>query len=86
MNTATDGLVKVVVHRFRMADVEDPDLWASESLYKWEHTESGKWVLENAEEVPTWHRIHSADYMSHEYVITALLNPKNYTYWVLKYE
>ena len=32
---------KLVVHRFRLGDVEDPDLYAAEPLYKWQESDSG---------------------------------------------
>ena len=30
-----------------MGDVEDPELYAAEPLYKWQQTEQGQWVMEN---------------------------------------
>ena len=38
----------VVVHRFRMGDVEDPDLYAAQPLWEWQSSEMGKWVMERA--------------------------------------
>jgi len=30
-----------------MGDVEDPELYAAEPLYKWQQTEQGQWVMEH---------------------------------------
>jgi len=78
--------ITVVVHSFKMGDVEDPDLYASEPLYKWEHSEAGKWVMENAIETPVWQR--GADNYSYgyDYKVIAKFTPEQYTYYKLKYE
>jgi hypothetical protein len=75
----------VVVHTFRMGDVEDPDLYAGEPLWQWQQSEIGKWVMQRSMDTPVWHRI--GDPMNYGYVyrITAKLKGPDYTYWVLKY-
>lgn len=78
--------MKYVVHKFLMSDVEDPDVWAAESLYSWEHSEAGQWIMKNASEVPVWQRHFSNNSYGYEYQIVASLTPENYTYWKLKYE
>jgi hypothetical protein len=75
----------VVVHKFRMGDVEDPDLYAAEPLYQWQESEMGKWVMEHALEVPMWNRTVDTASFGHLYYITARLAPKDYTYWSLKW-
>ena len=79
------GPLTVVVHNFRMGDVEDPDLYAAEPLWQWQNTDMGKWVMANAVQTPSWHR--SADFPNYgySYSIKAELSPKNYTYWWLKW-
>jgi hypothetical protein len=75
----------VVVHRFRMGDVEDPDLYAAEPLMDWQHSEMGEWVMEHAVDTPEWHR--QADPMSYgyQYAIVAKLKDVDYTWWTLKW-
>jgi hypothetical protein len=75
----------VVVHRFRMGDVEDPDLHAAQSLWEWQKSEMGEWVMARAVDTPEWHRM--ADVMSYGYqfAVVAKLKEKDYTYWVLKW-
>lgn len=76
---------RVVVHKFRMGDVDDPDLYAAEPLMEWQNSEMGKWVMERAVDTPEWHR--HADYSTygHQYAITAKLKAKDYTFWELKW-
>jgi len=45
---------KVVVHTFRMGDVEDPDLYAAQPLSEWQDSDAGKFILEHAFETPIW--------------------------------
>jgi len=39
---------RIVVYRMRLGDVEDPELYAAEPLYRFEKSELGKWVMVNA--------------------------------------
>lgn len=75
----------VVVHKFLISDVEDPDLYAAEPLLKWQDSEMGKWVMSHAVETPVWHRINDAVSWNHQYCVTAKLLAKDYTYWTLKW-
>lgn len=75
----------VVVHRFNLGDVEDPDLYAAEPLWQWQQSEKGQWVLEHAVDQPEWKRWTDAESYSYKYVITAKLIDKDYTYWCLKW-
>jgi hypothetical protein len=77
---------EVIVHKIRMGDVEDPDLFVAEPIYQWQQTEAGKWVMEHSKEQPMWKR-HS-DPVSYGYVYTihAYLDGQDLTYWKLKYE
>ena len=77
---------EIVVYEFHMGDVEDPDLFAAEHLYEWEHSEMGKWVKSHAVEVPIWHRQVSPGYMGWRYIIVAKLTGKDYTHWAIKWQ
>jgi len=76
---------KVMVHKFRMGDVEDPDLWAGQSLYEWEHSEPGKFVMENAIDQPVWHRQLDMYGMGWMYAITAELESKKLSEFYLRW-
>ena len=75
-----------VVHYIKMGDVEDPDLFVAQPIYEWQQTEAGKWIMENSNPAPSWHR--QVDYTTygHLYLIRAYLTHKQLTFWKLKYE
>lgn len=78
-------LKEVVVHSFRMGDVEDPDLYAGQSLIEWERSEAGQWVMKNAVETPSWHRMADPMTFGYRYQIRAKLQGPALTEWLLKY-
>jgi len=75
----------VVVHEFKMSDVEDPDLWAAESLMEWEKSDAGQWVMKNAADTPTWYRDMDTSMMGWRYQIRAKLMGPALTEWLLRY-
>lgn len=77
--------MNVLVHRFKMGDVEDPDLWAAQYLVEFETSEKGKWVMENTID-PTWNRNSDHTMWGWEYTITTTMSEEQYTYFKLKYE
>jgi hypothetical protein len=76
---------KVIVHRFRMGDVEDPDLYAAQPLWEWQQSEMGKWVMEKSIETPMWHRQTNPNQYHTEYAVQAWLKGADYSFWVLKW-
>jgi hypothetical protein len=76
---------KVIVHRFRMGDVEDPDLYAAQPLWEWQQSEMGKWVMERSVETPMWHRQSCPHQYHTEYAVQAWLRGADYSFWVLKW-
>jgi hypothetical protein len=76
---------KVVVYTFRMSDVEDPDLWAGQSLYDWQISDQGKFVMENSVETPSWHREIDQYSMGWKYAIVAELEMKKLSEFYLKW-
>lgn len=77
---------EVTVYTFSMGDVEDPDLYAAEPLYKWQESEMGKWVMTHAVETPVWHRIVDAPTLMYRYAVRAKLSGKDLTYFYLKWK
>lgn len=77
-------MMKVEVHQFRMSDVEDPDLWAAQTLCEWEKSDKGKWIMDNTIE-PTWNRYPDACNYGWKYTITAKMTDQQYTFYKLKY-
>ncbi len=79
-------LPKLVVHEFLMSDVEDVALYAAEPLCKWENTEQGQWVMQNAVTTPTWNTIQDFSTYSVRIRIIAELSEQDATYFLLKYK
>ena len=76
----------IVVHRFRMGDVEDPDIYAAQPLWEWQESEQGRWIMEHAIDKPIWHRHHDVITYGYEYAITAKLKERDYTHWLVKWK
>ena len=85
-NADSESTTSIVVHTFRVSDVEDPDLYAGQPIIDWQQTEAGKWVMENAIQKPSWHRIISYDTYGYMYQIRAELTPKQLIYYKLRFE
>jgi len=80
-----DEIHQVVVHTFRIGDVEDPDLYAGEPLAQWEKSEPGKFVMEHAVETPEWRRHLDFASYSYMYKIIAQLEKKKLTEFYLRW-
>jgi hypothetical protein len=76
----------VLVHKFVMGDVEDPDLYAAQPLSEWQQSEAGQWVMEHAVEVPFWHRQIDPYSFGHTYCVIARLSEQDQMYWALKWK
>ena len=77
-NVVSDGDIdrveevrELVVHTFTMGDVEDPDLFAAHPLYEWEQSDFGQWVMKNACDIPSWHRMADPITFGYKYQIRA---------------
>ena len=75
----------VCVHKFKMGDVEDPEIYAAGPILEWQESESGKWIMEHAEEQPVYQQFIDHASMGYSYAIYAKLADKNYTFWCLKW-
>lgn len=75
----------MVVHRFRMGDVEDPVLFAAEPIYNWQHSEAGQFVMANAVEPPWWVRTMDHETYGFEFAIVARMRESDQTFYTLKY-
>jgi hypothetical protein len=38
-------------HTFTMGDVDDPDIYVAEPIWKWQQTEKGAWVMQHAQDL-----------------------------------
>jgi len=75
----------ILVHTFRLGDVEDPDIYAAEPIWAWQQSAAGCWVMEHAVEKPYWTR--RTDYQSYgyEFNIVARLSEADAVFFKLKY-
>jgi hypothetical protein len=78
--------VKVVVHAFRLGDVEDPVLYAAQPIREWEKSEAGQWVREHAIGHIEWFQGPSQqDYYGYQFRIVADLKEEDATFFSLKW-
>ena len=75
----------VLVHTFRLGDVEDPDIYAAEPIWAWQQSDAGCWIMEHAVEKPYW--VRRTDYQSYgyEFKIVARLSEADAVFFKLKY-
>ena len=78
--------IEIIAHTIKMGDVEDPDLYVADPIWKWQQTEEGQWIMEKSKPAPMWKRTFDQTSYGHLYKIHAYLKPKDYTYWSLKYK
>jgi hypothetical protein len=87
--TVEDGTVteihKVVVHKFNLADVEDPDIYAAGPMFDWERSEAGQFVMKHAVDKPEWHRHMDPMWMGYRYIIVAELESKKLSEFYLRW-
>ena len=76
---------EVIVHTFNMGGVDDPDLYAAHPLHDWEKSEAGQWVMKNAADTPTWHRMADPSSYGYKYQIRAKLMGPSLTEWLLRH-
>ena len=76
---------EIVVHKFLMGDVEDPDLYAGQPLWEWQNSEKGQWVIERAVETPIWSRALDPFQYQHQYIIQAKFDTKTLTEYYLRF-
>jgi hypothetical protein len=72
------------VHRFRIGDVEDPDVYAAQPLWEWQNSAPGKWVMENAVNTPEWRLNTGWDHLGYACVVTAEFEDEKITEWLLR--
>ena len=72
-----------VVHKFRMSDVEDPDLYVAQPIYEWQQTEQGKWIMERGRDSQYHMHMDPITY-GYQIIITSHIKPKHWTEYVLR--
>jgi len=85
-NIIIQEIHKVVVYKFSVGDVEDPDLYAAQPMWEWQQSDAGKFIMENAIETPEFHRHLDANTLGYKYAITAKLEKKKLSEFYLKWK
>jgi len=77
----------MIVHRFRMGDVEDAQLYAAGPIIMWQQSEAGAWVMEHALQTPSFKTgINGPDgYIGYSVIIEANFTPEDEIYFWLRW-
>ena len=76
---------RVVVYRFRISDVDDPEIYAAEPIYNWQQTDAGRFVMENAKEPPVFQQHIDHIHYGYSYTIVAELELKKLSEFYLRW-
>lgn len=85
INGLAERIYTVIVHRFKIGDVEDPVLYAAQPLYDFEKSEKGRWIMAHAIEQPIWHKQEDLMTMTYNFAISAKLRGRDHTFYQLKW-
>ena len=77
---------KVVVHKFTMSDVEDPDLYAAQPIWEWQQSEAGQFVMKHAVDKPEWHKHMDPMFMGYRFLIVAEMEKKKLSEYYLRFD
>lgn len=75
----------VCVHEIRLGDVDDPDIYVAGTIWDWQQTEAGKFVIEHAVNNPYWIQSMDSDSWGYVYKIIARLGEPDQLFWTLKW-
>jgi hypothetical protein len=78
-------MIKLRVYEFPMGDVEDPEIYAAEPLYKFEKSEQGQWVMEHALEKPVFYIGPCMQTYGYRCRVEAVLSEEDATFFQLKW-
>ena len=76
---------KVVIHRFTLSDVDDPDIYAAGPIFDWERSEAGQFVMKHAVDKPEWRRHHDLSSYGYQYIIIAELEKKKLSEFYMRW-
>ena len=83
-NLAETKTIECLVHTIKMGDVEDPDLFVADPIWKWQQTEEGQWIMEHAVETPCWYRIPDTLQYGYKFQVRAKLMGARLTEYLLR--
>ena len=77
--------MKICVKTFQLSDVDDPEIYAAEPLYKWQQTEQGQWVMNHSVNQPYFNITVDHNTYGYKCKIYADLSEIDLTYFKLKW-
>jgi hypothetical protein len=77
--------MKILVHTVNIGDVEDPEIYAAEPLYDWEHTEQGQWLQANSYQEMCYTIKDDPRIWGHRVYVWAWLKNQELTYYTLRW-
>lgn len=83
--SVVEEIHKIAVHSFSVGDVEDPEIYAAEPIWKWQQTDAGKFVMEHAVEPPLYHSQLDYNSFGYRYAIVAELEAKKLSEFYLRW-
>lgn len=76
---------KVVVYKFNIGDVSDPDVIVFQMLREWQNTEQGKFIMSNARQLPDFETFKDYANFRCECAVIAELEEKKLSEYILKW-
>jgi hypothetical protein len=76
---------QVLLHSFRMGDVDDPYLYAAFPIAEWQKTEHGAWCMQHAVGEPTFYCNPDPNSWGFRVTIMGELSEPNITYLKLRW-
>jgi hypothetical protein len=84
-NDVVKEIHKIVVHKFDLSDVDDPDIYAAGPIFDWERSDVGQFVMKHAVDKPEWHKQMDPMFMGYRYIIIAELESKKLSEFYLRF-
>lgn len=78
-------MAKIVVYKFRLGDVDDPEIHAASPIYNWQQTEQGRWVMQHSNPEPYWTMGFDHSTYGYRIDIVAQFSDVDTTFFQLKY-
>jgi hypothetical protein len=75
----------VCVAKFRLGDVEDPEIYAAGPILDWQKSESGSWVMQHSLSPPVFQISPDIELYGYCIKLWADLSDEDYTFYNLKY-
>jgi hypothetical protein len=76
----------IVFKTLRIADCEDPEIYAAAPIIEWQHTDEGAWVMKHAVETPSYRIRTCPDTWGYVVDIYGQLNEADEVFYRLKYD